>query len=282
MCRPEYIREKNQIGISAYNESGGSMQHIKHKILVMSGKGGVGKTTVAVNLALSFSTKGKSVGLLDADIHGPNVPKLLNLEGKTIKGDGKKLFPVETTQNIKVMSMAFLLPEENAPVIWRGPLKMSAIKQFLEDVYWGELDYLVVDLPPGTGDEPLSVAQLIPEADGVVIVTTPQDVALLDSRKAVNFARRVGLPVIGVIENMSGFVCPHCGRTTMLFKSGGGKRAAMEMRVPFLGAIPIDPDIVTAGDEGKDFIRAHPNAESTKAFKEIVAKIERFVHEKGK
>jgi ATP-binding protein involved in chromosome partitioning len=253
-----------------------NLQKIKYKIAVMSGKGGVGKSTVAVNLAFELSMRGADTGLLDADIHGPSTLKMLCIENRQIIADKNGIFPAEIPPHLKVMSMGFLLSDKDSPVIWRGPVKMGAIRQFIGDVHWGNLDYLVIDLPPGTGDEPLSIFQLIPDCDGVVIVTTPQDVALLDSRKAVTFARTLNVPVIGIIENMSGFICPHCGEPTPLFKVGGGENAAREMGVPFLGKIPIDPEIVESGDDGEPFVSY--NSELAKVFREIATKIEHFVN----
>ncbi|MCK4444804.1 MAG: Mrp/NBP35 family ATP-binding protein [Thermoplasmata archaeon] len=262
---------------SSNHETHENLEKIRHKILILSGKGGVGKSTVAVNLALSFSMNGSEVGLLDVDIHGPDIPKMLGIEDERLTGDDNGIMPVLYPPHLKVMSMAFLLPDKDSPVIWRGPLKMKAIQQFIEEVNWGELDYLIMDLPPGTGDEPLSVAHLIPDADGAVIVTTPQDVALLDSRKAVNFVRTINLPIIGIIENMSGFSCPHCGGEIELFKVGGGEKAAKELGVPFLGRIPIDPRIVETGDSGEPFVLDFSDSESAKAFKKIVKRIEKSV-----
>lgn len=249
-----------------------TLEKIKNSLLVFSGKGGVGKTTVAANLGLALSQDGMQVGLLDVDIHGPNLAKMLGVEGRRMGAVGQSIAPVPVTSKLKVVSMSFLLASSDLPVIWRGPLKMKAIQQFLGDVAWGELDWLIVDSPPGTGDEPLSVAQLIP-ATGAIIVTTPQEVSLLDLRKAISFARRLNLKVEGVIENMSGFVCPHCGGKVNLFKEGGGERVAKEMGVPFLGRVPIDPAIVTSGDDGKPFILDHPDSEASKAFQKIVEKI---------
>ena len=252
------------------------MSKVKHKIMVMSGKGGVGKTTVSVNLALTLAAKGYEVGILDADIHGPNVPKMLGIEDAHPEVSEDGIAPVIVPPRVKVMSLAFLLASKDTPVVWRGPLKMGAIKQFLSDVFWGELDCLIVDLPPGTGDEPLSVAQLIPNLDGAIVVTTPQDVALLDSRKSVSFAKELGMPVIGIVENMSGFKCPKCGETIDLFKIGGGERAASDMNVPFLGRIPIEAMIVESGDSGIPFVLAH-DSEAASAFEAIVDAIEQFV-----
>jgi ATP-binding protein involved in chromosome partitioning len=250
---------------------------IKHKIIVMSGKGGVGKSTVATNLATALAMRGMDTGILDADITGPNIPKMLGVEEAQITGDADGLFPVEVTPHLKVMSMAFLISSKDAPVVWRGPMKMGAIRQFLEDVNWGTLDYLIIDLPPGTGDEPLSIAQLIPEADGAIIVTTPQDVALLDSRKSVTFAKALNLPVLGILENMSGLKCPHCGEEIDLFKVGGGKKAAEEMGVPFLGKIPIDVEMVPSGDDGKPIVLSKPDSPGAKAFEELADRVRKTV-----
>jgi len=221
---------------------------------VLSGKGGVGKSTVSVNLAYALSNHGKKVGLLDLDMHGPNVPKMLGIEDHKLVISGDRIEPVHVTGMLSVLSMAFLLPDTSTPIIWRGPMKMAAIQQFLAEVNWGTLDYLVVDLPPGTGDEALTIAQLAPNVRGAVVVTTPQDVATMDARKSAKFIEKLGLPVIGVIENMSGMLCPHCGVEIDLFGKGGGKKIAEELNVPFLGAIPIDIEMRKAGDEGRPFI----------------------------
>jgi ATP-binding protein involved in chromosome partitioning len=250
-----------------------NMELIKHKILVMSGKGGVGKTTVAVNLALGLALEGYSVGVLDVDIHGPNIAKMFGIEDRQLASNGEMIEPIDVFPNVKAISIALAGYGPDAPIIWRGPLKMGAIKQFLADVSWQELDYLIIDSPPGTGDEPLSVCQLIPEMDGAVIVTTPQDVAILDSRKSINFAKQLSIPVLGVVENMSILVCPHCRKEIELFGTGGGERAAEDMRVPFLGRIPLDPDIVRAGDLGKPFIGGETQNPTVQSVKEIVKKI---------
>jgi ATP-binding protein involved in chromosome partitioning len=249
-----------------------ALKKIKNRLLVFSGKGGVGKSTVAANLALAFAKKKMAVGLLDVDIHGPNLAKMLGVEDKRLDVSPEGIRAVNVNANLKLVSMSFLLQDPNLPVIWRGPMKMKAIQQFLGDVDWGNLDWLVIDSPPGTGDEPLSVAQLIP-ATGALIVTTPQEVSLMDSRKAVAFARKLNLNILGIIENMSGMLCPHCGKRINLFKEGGGQRASLEMGVPFLGKIPLDPQIVTLGDDGKSFIDAQPESEASLAFMKIVEKI---------
>ena len=231
-----------------------NMGKIKHKMVVMSGKGGVGKSTVAVNLAVSLASKGFKVGLLDVDIHGPSVPKMLGFDGvMAMCGDQKAIYPVKYSDNLIVMSIGFLMADADEAVVWRGPLKYGVIKQFLSDVVWGNLDYLIVDSPPGTGDEPLSVCQLIPEPDGAVIVTTPQDIALSDVRKSITFCYQLKMNVIGVIENMSTFVCPHCGEATDIFKTGGGESMAENMGVNFLGKIPLEAHIVHSGDNGNPF-----------------------------
>lgn len=252
---------------------------VRHVVLILSGKGGVGKTTVAANLAFAFANHGFKTGLLDLDIHGPDIPKMLGIETFRMGSyDENKIEPVEVTGMLSVVSMAFLLPETSAPVIWRGPMKTGAIRQFLEDVHWGDLDYLVVDLPPGTGDEALTIAQFAPNIAGAVIVTTPQEVAILDITKAVNFVRTIGLPVIGIIENMSGMVCPHCGEEIDLFGKGGGERAAKEMGVPFLGAIPLDPAMRKAADEGRPFLIRSPGmSRDNPTWKQVDAVMENVV-----
>jgi ATP-binding protein involved in chromosome partitioning len=249
------------------------MSQIKHKILVLSGKGGVGKSTIAANLAVSLSLAGKRVGLLDIDIHGPSIPKIFNIEDKKpiVLGDG--MMPVPVSDNLVVMSIGFMLQDKDSPVIWRGPMKYQMIKQFLKDVQWGELDYLIIDSPPGTGDEPLSIVQLLENPEGAVIVTTPQQVAVADVRKGVSFCRSLSLPVIGVIENMSGFVCPKCGEVTDIFKSGGGETMAKDMNIPFLGSIPIDPHVVHACDSGEPYIQKHSQSPAAQAFNEVVKPI---------
>jgi ATP-binding protein involved in chromosome partitioning len=257
-----------------------SLSRIKHVIIVMSGKGGVGKSTVSSNLAMTLSMAGYQTGIMDMDITGPNLPKMFHVEDEKLTVENKKLIPVTIPPSLKIMSMAFLLPDKDSAVMWRGPVKMSAVKQFIEDVNWGDLDYLVIDMPPGTGDEALSIVQLIPKADGIVIVTTPQDVALLDSRKSVTFATQTKIPIIGLIENMSGFVCPHCGEITDIFKSGGGEATAKDMNIQFLGRVPIEPAIVLSGDSGMPIVISNPESESAKAFKKISNKIIETVEQK--
>jgi len=250
---------------------------VKHVILVLSGKGGVGKSTVSVNLASALSAHGRTVGLLDLDIHGPNIPKMLGIEDQRPAVLEKTMEPVHVTGNLSVMSMAFLLPDTSTPVVWRGPMKMAVIQQFLSDVNWGALDYLIVDLPPGTGDEALSIIQLAPNVQGAVIVTTPQDVAVLDAVKAVKFIEKLDLPVIGIIENMSEMVCPHCGETIDLFGKGGGEKAAQELGVPYLGSIPLDPRMVKAGDEGRPYIISHADTPTWKAMDAVMENLVKIV-----
>ena len=258
-----------------------NLSKIKHTIVIISGKGGVGKSTVAANLSLALAgDHERQVGLLDADIDGPNIPKMLGVENSNVTGFNNRFIPVSIKPNLAVISMAFFLPDRDSPVIWRGPLKSGAIKQFLGQVDWGSLDYLVVDLPPGTGDAPLSVAQLIKNVSGVIVVTTPQDVALLDSRKAVTFARKLQMPVMGILENMSGFACPHCGKEVNLVKIGGGENAAREMGVPFLGRVPLDPRIVESGDSGTPFVEACPDSPAAEAFLKIVEKCDYFLKQR--
>ena len=213
------------------------------------------------------------VGLLDVDIHGPNVPKMLGLEQMHLRSSGEYIEPISVGNNLKVVSIAFLLDFSDTPVIWRGPLKMTAIRQFLSDVNWGELDYLIIDAPPGTGDEPLSVCQLIKDITGAIIVTTPQELSLLDVKKCINFVKQLNVPLIGIIENMSGFICPYCGNKIDIFKTGGGEKIADELGINFLGNIPIEPDIVNASDEGKPFVDLSIKSEGKMKFLEIVDKI---------
>jgi Mrp family chromosome partitioning ATPase len=216
------------------------------------------------------------VGLVDADVTGPDIAMIMGVEDAEVVskevGSETLMEPVRGPNGVKVISMAHLIDRDTA-VVWRGPLKIKALKQMLSDVDWGELDYLVIDLPPGTSDEPLSIAQEIPDADGAVVVTTPQEVSLLDVRKSISFAKAVNLPILGVVENMSGLVCPHCGKEIDVFKVGGGEAAAKELGLPFLGRIPLDPRIVTGGDAGRPFVIEHPDSEATKAFREVVKRL---------
>ncbi|MGD2173785.1 MAG: Mrp/NBP35 family ATP-binding protein [Candidatus Brocadiaceae bacterium] len=249
------------------------MSGIRHVVVVLSGKGGVGKSTVAANLAVALTGAGLRVGLLDADMHGPSVPRLLGLSAAQVLSDGEDILPAVYGPHMKVMSITFLVRAPEEAVIWRGPLKMNVLRQLLADVDWGELDFLVVDLPPGTGDEPLSICQLIPDATGAIVVTTPQELAVSDVRKCITFCRRLELPVLGVLENMSGFVCPHCGKTANIFGDGGGQKLAVSMNVPFLGAVPIDPEVVRCSDEGEPFVEHRPDSPATRAFQSAMKPI---------
>ena len=217
-----------------------NMGKIKHKIAILSGKGGVGKSTVTVNLAATLSAMGKKVGILDGDIHGPNIPKMLGVEDIQPFADENGIYPITTPEGIKTMSISYFLPDKNTPVIWRGPKISGAIRQFLSDVVWGELDYLLIDTPPGTGDIQITIMQSIPDIDGVIIVTTPEEVAVLDARKSITMAKTTNIPIIGIVENMGGFVCPHCNKVVDIFGKGGGEKAAKELDVEFLGRIPLD------------------------------------------
>jgi Mrp family chromosome partitioning ATPase len=252
-----------------------NMAKIKHKIVVISGKGGVGKTTVAVNLAMSLASVGLRVGVLDVDITGPNVNKMLGISPEVrprVDPDAKKFYPVDGPLNTKVVSMAFLLQDSDTPVIWRGPMKMGAVRQFLGDAHWGDLDYLICDLPPGTSDETLDILQLIPD-ENVVVVSTPQEVAIMDARKTISMAKTMERHVLGIIENMSGFKCPHCAEYIDLYPPGGAEKASKDFNVQFLGKIPFEVEVGQQGDQGLPFVLKYPDRESTKAFKAVVAKI---------
>ncbi|HOU17543.1 MAG TPA: Mrp/NBP35 family ATP-binding protein [Candidatus Marinimicrobia bacterium] len=246
--------------------------HIRHKIIVLSGKGGVGKSTVAVNLAVALMLAGKRVGLLDVDIHGPSIPTMLGLEDEVIQKDDDGMIPIELG-DLKVMSIGFMLRNPDDAIIWRGPLKMGIIKQFLKDVSWGELDFLIIDSPPGTGDEPLSVCQLIGDLDGAIVVTTPQKLAAVDVRKSITFCRHLNVKVLGIVENMSSFVCPKCGEVTPIFGTGGGKKIAESMQVPFLGSIPIDLKIGQTGDSGQVFIHQYSKSPTAEIMRQIIKPI---------
>jgi len=256
------------------------MSHIRRKILVLSGKGGVGKSTVAANLAMSMAQAGGKVGLLDVDLHGPSIPKILGLDGQRLgPGPMGGLAPIRLNENLSVVSIGLLLDSAADAVIWRGPMKYNVIRQFLKDVDWGRLDYLVIDSPPGTGDEPLSVAQLVGQDAWAVVVTTPQDLAIADVRRSVSFCTTLSLRVIGIIENMSGLACPHCGKRIEPFKAGGGEKLAAEMGVPFLGRIPLDPQIVASGDAGRPFVESLIGSPLARAFAAVVEPI--MSHSRG-
>jgi ATP-binding protein involved in chromosome partitioning len=257
----------------AVNESLGK---IKNKILVMSGKGGVGKTSTSVNLSIALADKGYHVGIIDVDLHGPDIPRMLGLEGTPQVNENKKLSPISYSENLKAISIESFTPNKDDAIIWRGPLKFSAIKQFIGDIDWGNLDFLVIDAPPGTGDEPLTVAQTISDAKAI-IVTTPQEVALADVRKSINFCKTVKMEIFGLIENMSGFSCPHCSEMIELFGTGGGEKTANQMGVPFLGRIPFDPQMVACCDSGVCYQKSHSDSVVTKAFVDVAAAMSKLV-----
>ncbi len=243
---------------------------IKHVFFVLSGKGGVGKSTVAANLTMAMGMNGFRVGLLDIDFHGPSIPTLMGLAQSRARTEKDRIHPITLTENVRIMSLGFLLEDDNQAVIWRGPMKAGVIQQLLADVEWGPLDALVVDCPPGTGDEPLSIVQTVGKADGAVIVTTPQQVACADVRRSITFCHQLDLPVLGIIENMAGFVCPHCEKITHIFKQGGGEHLAADMGVPFLGSIPLDPEMVQSGDTGLPYIQKHLKRPGGEAFMNAV------------
>ena len=249
-----------------------ALAHIKRKYLVMSGKGGVGKSTFAVNLAVCLSGRGYNVGLMDIDLHGPDVLKMIGLDSVPARFEGKKIIPLVYDRKLKVFSIASMLQSSDAPVIWRGPMKLGVIKQFITDVAWGDLDYLIIDSPPGTGDEPLTIAQEIPDSKSI-IVTTPQAVSILDVRKSINFCKALSMPVLGLIENMSILVCPFCGKPIDLFGSGGGWKTARNMGIPFLGEVPIEPEISKSGDAGKPYILSHPDSNATRAIYRVADQV---------
>jgi ATP-binding protein involved in chromosome partitioning len=249
-----------------------SLKKIRHKFIVMSGKGGVGKTSTSVNLSIALAKRGLQVGIMDVDLHGPDVPRMLGLEGILDLSPNKKLAPARYSDNLKAVSIESLTPSKDDAIIWRGPIKYSAIQQFIGDVDWGELDFLIIDSPPGTGDEPLTVAQTIKDAKAI-IVTTPQEIALADVRKSISFCKTVNMEIFGIIENMSGFPCPHCGEEIALFGSGGGERTAQQFGLPFLGRIPIDPNVVLCGDTGTCYRDAHADSLVTRAFDTIAERM---------
>lgn len=259
------------------------MLKIKHKLAIMSGKGGVGKSTFTANLGVAFARQGYKVGILDADIHGPSIPKILGISGKKLKAgyiEGLGIFPVRGPFGLKVISMDFLLSSDETPVIWRGPMKMVAIRQFLADVNWGDLDLLLVDLPPGTGDEPLSIMQLMNDIDGVLMITAPSQLSQIVVKKAIGFTKELKIPVAGIVENMSGFVCPKCGSEFDILGNGGGEKISQQMGVPFLGKIPIDPAVCQDSDEGVPFILKDSTSPSASAFLLVVEKVKEYLKQR--
>ena len=253
-----------------------SLEKIKNKIIVMSGKGGVGKTSTSVNLSIALAQAGHKVGIMDVDLHGPDVPRMLGLAGMPDLNQHNKLNPIRYSDNLSAISIESFIPNQDDAIIWRGPLKFAAIQQFIGDVDWGDLDFLVIDSPPGTGDEPLTVAQTITDAKAV-IVTTPQEVALADVRKSINFCKTVKLEIFGLIENMSGFACPHCSETIDLYGSGGGERTAREAGIQFLGKIPFDPQVVACGDSGISYQDTNSDSAVAKAFGLVAEKLNELV-----
>jgi Mrp family chromosome partitioning ATPase len=253
-----------------------SLSRIRNKLIVMSGKGGVGKTSTAVNLAIALARLDYRVGLMDVDLHGPDVPRVLGLMGMIGLSANHKLDPIRFNDRLKVVSIESLSASKDDAIIWRGPIKYSAIRQFIADVEWGDLDFLLIDAPPGTGDEPLTVAQTIADAKAI-IVTTPQEVSLADVRKSINFCRTVKLDIFGLVENMSGYICPHCGKQADLFGSGGGERTAVDAAITFLGRVPFDPNVVTCGDNGKSFQESYPASPVTQAYESIARKMASLV-----
>lgn len=253
------------------------MDKIGRKILIMSGKGGVGKTTMTVNLANALVARGRTVGILDVDLHGPNVAKMLGCEDGilTTGGEGENFFPVEAKPGLKVMSLSFAIREQDSPIVWRGPMKTAAIRQFLAQAEWGELDYLLIDSPPGTGDEQLTICQTIKELTGTIIVTTPQEVAILDARRSVSFSRSMGVAILGIVENMSGLFCPHCNTEIPVFGIGGGEKMASEMDAPFLGRVPMEIPLMEAEDAGESYLGLRPESHVSQAFVAIAEKIDR-------
>jgi len=258
-----------------------ALRRIKRKIMIMSGKGGVGKSTVAANLAAGLALRGYRVGLLDADIHGPTIPTIFGLQSQRPDVDEGGIVPVPVLPNLSLMSIGFLLENNDSPIVWRGPAKMGAIKQFLEEVNWGELDFLIIDLPPGTGDEPLSVAQLIPDCDGSILVTTPQDVALVSVRKSIRFSEKLKVPIIGLVDNMHGLICPHCDKPIELFKPGGVEKASKDFNVPVLARLPIEPKLAEMEDKGTivQGLLEH-STEWQKNFEDVITAVEKTLEEK--
>jgi Mrp family chromosome partitioning ATPase len=263
---PQKIEEQKDAAVKT------SLQKIKHKIIVMSGKGGVGKTSTAVNLSLALADDGHKVGVMDVDLHGPDVPRMLGLDGMPELMSNKKLSPIKYSENLSAMSIESFIPSKDDAIIWRGPMKYSAIRQFIGDVEWGNLDFLVIDSPPGTGDEPLTVAQIVSDARAV-IVTTPQEVALADVRKSINFCKTVKIEIFGMVENMSGLNCPHCGELIDLFGTGGGERTAKQTGIRFLGRIPFDPNVVACGDSGACYQKVHADTAVSRAYAEVAQKL---------
>ncbi len=269
---PSFIEKQKELILRRFKK-------IKYKILIGSGKGGVGKSFIAANLAVALTMFGKKVGILDADFHGPDIPKILGLRGTPLLASPQGIIPVTSRDGIKVVSLDFMLPDDETPIIWRGPLKISAIRQLLGEVNWGELDYFIVDLPPGTGDEPLSVAQEMPNPSGIILVTLPSEVSLLDVKRAAGFAKKLNLPILGIVENMSYYKCPKCGHVDYVFGKGGGEFLAKHLNVDLLGKIPLSSKIAEANDKGIPFVKAYANEEGAKEILKIAEKIVKKLEE---
>jgi Mrp family chromosome partitioning ATPase len=276
MGSPDEAPKGQAAGPDKDQEVQASLKRIKHKMVIMSGKGGVGKTSTSVNLAIALARLGHKVGLMDVDLHGPDVPRVLGLTAMLGLSSNQKLAPLHFNDHLKVVSIESLMASKDDAVIWRGPMKYSAIRQFISDVDWGDLDFLLIDSPPGTGDEPLTVAQTIPDAKAV-IVTTPQEVSLADVRKSISFCHTLKMEIFGLVENMSGYVCPHCGENVDIFGAGGGEKTAREARIDFLGRIPLDPSVVACGDAGKSYQETYPASPVTQAYEAIAGKIGKLV-----
>lgn len=276
-CSSQKDWGKQHVGMKAQDQAiHDALGLIENKFLIMSGKGGVGKTSVAANLAVALSKKGGKVGLMDVDLHGPDIPRILGLKGLLDISADRRMLPKRYSDNLGVVSIESLAQDEDQAIIWRGPVKNQVIRQFICNVHWGRLDYLIIDSPPGTGDEPLSVAQTIRGAKAI-IVTTPQELCLAYVRKSISFCRTVNMPTLGMIENMSGFACPQCGKSVDLFGTGGGLKTALAMNVPFLGRVPFDAKMVECADSGVSYLEKYPDSEATQAYKEIVEKISDYV-----
>ena len=254
------------------------MSDIKYKIIVGSNKGGVGKSTVTTNLAFALAEKGFKVGLADADLHGPNVPKLVKAENVRLRSEEDGIIPFETVNGLKVASLGFLIEDPNMHIAWRDAVKYDFIIELLGNINWGPLDYLLIDLPPGTGNEQITIIDFIGEVDGAVIVTTPQDLALLDARKMVSFARDSNVPIVGIIENMSTLTCPHCSNEIDVFKKGGGERLAQELVLPYLGKIPLDGEITAQSDNGEPIVLSRPQSAAAKAFMKLAENCHKFLN----
>jgi ATP-binding protein involved in chromosome partitioning len=272
----ENVNSQKTEQIEAAKRLQDNLNKIKKKVIILSGKGGVGKSTVSVNVALGLAKNGYKVGILDVDIHGPSIAKMLGIEDKKLLVAKSQKFPapIRVNDNLYAMSIANLISNPDEPIIWRGPIKIGVIKQFMQDINWPELDFLIIDSPPGTGDEPLSVVQTLNKVDGAIIVSTPQDIALLDARKTIKFSQKMDVPILGIVENMSTFACPHCGEAIDIFAGLGIEKAAKDFDVEIIGKIPLDPQIVKSGDSGISHLENNQNSTSAIAIEKMIKKIE--------